>query len=121
MTTEQKQELCTRQCRYHEEVMARVNGSIAKSSIKWIATIFAIPVLFAILVTYAFVTSADYRYGSIVTATQNQTNIRLLDERTLNLKGEIVSLQLSIAGDILGIKNDLKEITKELRNNRKKE
>lgn len=119
--TEPEQELCTRQCRYHEAAMKTINGSVSKSSIKWIATIFAVPALIAILVVYAFVQSADYRYGSTLTAAANQANIKLLDERTMSLKGDIVRMQADISLDLSVIKSDLKEIAKEIRTRKSKE
>lgn len=113
--TDPKEELCTRQCKYHEAAMVKVNGSVSKSSIKWIATVFAVPALIAILVVYAFVQSADYRYGSVLTAATNQASIKLLDERTMSLRGDIIKMQDDIAMDLTVIKNDLKEIAKEIR------
>jgi hypothetical protein len=112
---EAEQELCTRQCRHHEAAMEKINGSVSKSSIKWIAVIFALPALVAILVVYAFVQNADYRYGTVLTSATNQANIKLLDERTMGLKSDIVRMQADISLDLSVIKNDLKEIAKELR------
>ena len=109
-------------CEFHKEMVAKqdgqsvaIEGKVAKSTIKWIATIFAIPTFGAILTAWAFMASADYRYGSNLQAQQNVANIKLLDERTINLKQEIIKMQGDISSDLAQIKSDLKEIAKDLK------
>jgi hypothetical protein len=92
-----------------------VEGKVAKSSIKWIAAIFALPAVVAGLGLYAFVQSADYRYGTNQQALANAANIRLLDERTLTIKTDLLRVQADISSDLISIKTDLKDISKELR------
>jgi len=113
--TESEQELCTRQCKYHEEAMKKVDNSVTKSSIKWIATIFAIPTLAIIFGLWAFISSADYRYASLIQQQINVTNIKLHDERMNALKIDLIRSQTELQADLTVIKGDLKEIAKELR------
>lgn len=109
-------------CEFHKELEERqdksdtaISGMVAKSSIKWIAAIFALPAVVAGLGLYAFVQSADYRYGTNQQALANAANIRLLDERTLTLKTDLLRVQADISSDLISIKTDLKDISKELR------
>jgi hypothetical protein len=109
-------------CEFHKEMVSKqdaqgtaIEGKIAKSTIKWIATIFSVPTLGAILTAWAFIASADYRYGSNLQAQNNATNIKLLDERTVNLKQEIIKMQGDISSDLSQIKLDLKDIAKDLK------
>lgn len=109
-------------CEFHKDMEKRqdavdiaVEGKIAKSSIKWIAAIFALPAVVAGLGLYAFVQSAEYRYGTSQQALANAANIRLLDERTITLKTDLLRVQADISSDLVAIKTDLKEIAKELR------
>jgi hypothetical protein len=113
-------------CDFHKEMEKRqdavdvaVEGKIAKSSIKWIAAIFALPAVVAGLGLYAFVQSADYRYGTNQQALANAANIRLLDERTLTIKTDLLRVQADISSDLIAIKADLKDIAKEVRAIRK--
>jgi hypothetical protein len=64
---------------------------------------------------YAFVQSAEYRYGTNQQALANAANIRLLDERTLTIKTDLLRVQADISSDLVSIKTDLKDISKELR------
>ncbi len=109
-------------CEFHENIQRRqdasdvaVEGKVAKSSIKWIAAIFTLPAVVAGLGLYAFVQSADYRYGTSQQALANAANIQLLDERTLTIKTDLLRVQADISTDLLAIKTDLKDISKELR------
>lgn len=109
-------------CEFHKAIEKRqdesdvaVEGKVAKSSIKWIAAIFALPAVVAGLGLYAFVQSADYRYGTNQQALANAANIRLLDERTLTIKTDLLRVQADISSDLIAIKTDLKDISKELR------
>lgn len=109
-------------CEFHQEMEKRqdisdaaLSGMVAKSSIKWIAAIFALPAVVAGLGLYAFVQSADYRYGTNQQALANAANIRLLDERTLTIKTDLLRVQADISADLVSIKSDLKDISKELR------
>jgi hypothetical protein len=92
-----------------------VEAKIAKSSIKWLAMIFALPAIFAALGLYAFVQSADYRYGTLQQALLNASNIKLLDERTLGIKTDMLKVQADIAIDLVAIKSDLRDISREIR------
>ena len=69
----------------------------------------------AVLTAWAFIASADYRYGSNLQAQSNAANIKLLDERTINLKQEILKMQGDIQADLGQIKGDLKEISRDLK------
>ena len=109
-------------CEFHKDMEKRqdasemaVEGKIAKSSIKWIAAIFALPAVVAGLGLYAFVQSAEYRYGTSQQAHANAGNIRLLDERTITIKTDLLRVQADISSDLVAIKTDLKDIAKELR------
>lgn len=109
-------------CQFHKDVEKRqdnfdiaVEGKVSKGSIKWISAIFALPAVVAGLGLYAFVQSADYKYGTNQQALANAANIRLLDERTISIKTDIVRLQADLSSDLVSIKTDLKEISKELR------
>jgi len=113
--TEPEQGLCSRQCKHHEETMKKVHNSVTKSSIKWLATIFAIPTLAIIFGLWAFISSADYRYASLIQQQINATNIRLHDERMNALKIDLVRLQTELQADLAVIKTDLKDIAKEIR------
>jgi len=107
----------TEVCEFHKAMEKRqddsdvaVEGKVAKSSIKWIAAIFALPAVVAGLGLYAFVQSAEYRYGSSQQALANAANIRLLDERTLTIKTDLLRVQADISTDLTEIKKDIKFI-----------
>lgn len=109
-------------CEFHKEILEKQNtqgtaieGKIAKSTIKWIATIFSIPTLGAIFTAWAFIASADYRYGSNIQAQNNVANIKLLDERTMNIKQEMVRIQSDMLARLDQIQGDLKDIAKDLK------
>ena len=106
-------------CDFHKEAMAKLDGTIARSTLKWVATIFAIPTMAAVLTTWAFIASADYRFGSQMQAEANKAKIALLDERTIMLRNDLLKAQENIASDITIIKLELKDISKELMRNRK--
>jgi hypothetical protein len=97
-----------------EKNQAALEGKVAKSSLKWVAAIFAVPTITAILSAWAFMASADWRYGSNLQAQQNAAGIKLLDERTINLKSELVRVQQDISSDLADIKRDLRSINQEL-------
>src|SRR4030043_1922586 len=109
-------------CAHHEDILklqqsdhAAMEGKVSKSTIKWLAAIFSMPIIAAILFAWAFMISADYRYGSIERASINAANIKLLEERAVYLRADIESFKSTIASDLSQIKGDIKEIAKELR------
>ena len=109
-------------CTHHEDILklqqsdhAAMEGKVSKSTIKWLAAIFSMPIIAAILFAWAFMISADYRYGSIERASINAANIKLLEERAVYLRADIESFKSTIASDLSQIKGDIKEIAKELR------
>lgn len=103
-------------CGMHDSFRKELDEKISKSSVKWMATLFALPALIAVLATYSFITNAEYKFGSAVQAQHNLANIKMLDERTLSLKGDMMKFQADLSLDLASIKSDLKEIAKELRN-----
>lgn len=115
-------------CEYHAEmVKARaemekkqddhtiaIEGKVSKGSIKWVAMIFALPAVVAGLGLYAFVQSADYRFGSRQEALTNQANIRLLDERTVNIKSDMVNLQANLNNSVGKIERTMSDMDQKL-------
>jgi uncharacterized protein HemX len=115
-------------CEFHAEmVKARENlekkaeqhdvaieGKVSKGSIKWVAAIFALPAVVAGLGLYAFIQSADYKFGSAQQALANQANIRLLDERTINMKSDMVTLQSNMNTSVSKIERTIEEMDKKL-------
>jgi hypothetical protein len=105
-------------CEFHRETVAKVDaagtaleGKVAKSSLKWVAAIFAVPTLAAILSAWAFIASADYRYGSYLQAKTNEAKIQLLEERTMTIKNDLVKHQVDIMNELNEIKRDVKFLT----------
>jgi len=115
-------------CEFHEEMMkARealehkqgeqeiaLEGKISKGSLKWVATLLGLPAIMAALAIYAFMQSADYRFGSNQQAQTNAANIRLLDERTMTLRSDMVNLQASMNNSVGKIERSLDEMDKKL-------
>ncbi len=102
-------------CEFHKETLAKVDaagialeGKVAKSSLKWVAAIFAVPTLAAILSAWAFIASADYRYGSYLQAKTNEAKIQLLEERTTTIKSDLIRYQSDIMSELNEIKRDVK-------------
>ena len=112
---ESEQELCTRQCSAHEVTMELIRGSITKASVYRIAAILSVPALAVIFAAWAFISSADYRYGTIAQAQLNAAAIRLLDERTVTIKSDIAVMKTDIGLSLVVVQSDLKDIAKELR------
>lgn len=88
-----------------------IEGRVAKSSLKWIAAIFAIPTLAALFSAWAFISSADYRYGSYLQAKTNEAKIQLLEERTVLQRGDLQRAQVDIMNELTDIKRDIKFLT----------
>ena len=111
----------TETCQFHKEVeqmlkdnQSAIEGRISKGSLKAVSVIFAVPLTLAILGLYAFVMNADYKYGSQEVARTNAANIKLLDERTITIKNDIVRMQSDISNDLAEIKRDVKSLGREL-------
>jgi hypothetical protein len=109
-------------CEFHKQTMDKVDathsaleGKIAKSSLKWLAAIFAMPTIGALLFAWSFMASADYRYGSYQQARTNEAKIALLEERTVNIRAELVKAQTDIMNDLTEIKKDIKFLTMKYR------
>lgn len=102
-------------CNLHEQFRTDLDEKVSKSSVKWMATLFALPALIAVLATYSFITNAEYKFGSAIQAQHNLANIKMLDERTMSLKAEMVKTQADLVSELVSIKADLKEIARELR------
>src|SRR4030042_4593972 len=109
-------------CAHHEDILklqqsdhAAMEGKVSKSTIKWLAAMFSMPIIAAILFAWAFMTSADYRYGSIERATGNTASIKILEERAIYLRADMENFKNTVASDLGQIKGDIKEIAKELR------
>lgn len=108
-------------CEFHKAMEDRseqnavgLEGKVSKSSLKWLATIFALPLIGAVLAAYAFIVTADYRYGSAHTANTNAANITILTERMFGIKAEIQSLQTNITADMTEIKRELRGLSREI-------
>jgi hypothetical protein len=112
---EPEHELCIRQCKYHDDLKGKVDNTVAKSSVKWIATMFLVPTIGIIFWVWAFISSADYRYASMIQQQINVTNIKLQDERMSALRMEVVNSQTALQSDLTVIKTDLREFMKEIR------
>ena len=101
-------------CEFHKEMEARVGDRVSKATLKWLTPMLALPVIGAVLAVYAFIVTADYRYGTANQATQNAHNISMLGERMVSIKSEIQVLQSNINTDLSEIKRDLKMLTHDL-------
>jgi len=113
-------------CEFHEEMVKRredlerkqgdhdvaLEGKISKSSIKWMAGIFSLPTIAAILTVWAFMASAEYRYGSSKQAQENAANVRLLDERTLTMKADMIRTNGDLAIALREMKMEMGEMRK---------
>jgi len=105
-------------CEFHKDTLAKLElagtaleGKVAKSSLKWVAAIFAIPTLAAILSAWAFIASADYRYGSYLQAKTNEAKIQVMEERTMSLRSDLNRAQGDIMSELTEIKRDIKFLT----------
>jgi len=113
-------------CEFHEDMVRKredlekrqqnqdtaLEGKVAKSSIKWIAGIFTLPTVAAILTVWAFMASAEYRYGTSREARDNASNIRLLDERTLTMKADMIRTNGDLAIALREMKMEMGEMRK---------
>ena len=102
-------------CEAHKDMMKRVEdqstaieGKISRASLKWVAAVFAVPAIGAILLAWGFMASADYKYGSILQAQQNAAKIGFLEEKTVQLRTDLIKAQTDIMDVLKEIKQDLR-------------
>ena len=106
---------CPGVCEFHMNVQKEIDSKVAKSSVIWMATIFSIPILVAIFSAWAFMSAADYKYGSIIQAKDNAANIKLLDERIMHTRQDISLLQTNVTESLLSLKADIRSLAMDVR------